>query len=113
MKYLLPIFLSLLLVSSAFGERFLVATAFDTEDLRSNWSNEVVWSGCGSSVTLEWSPNSEPDLDGYKFDRRGPSTYHHIGRGSLHGPSGEGDHSVAVVIQDRIDTVLIKYERFK
>lgn len=52
---------------SLFAQRYIVATAHDTEGFQSGWSNEVYWSGGLHGVTLEWSANTEPDLTGYQF----------------------------------------------
>lgn len=62
------IILAILLISApASAQRYFVVTAFDTEGYESGYSNEVEFSGGVGGVTFEWSPNSEPDLAGYRF----------------------------------------------
>lgn len=68
LKTILTILLLIVLfAATASAQRYIVATAHDTEGFQSGWSNEVYWSGGQHKIILEWSPNSEPDLDSYQL----------------------------------------------
>lgn len=67
MKKTIVVLVLLLFVAPVSAQRYFVATAYDTEGYESEYSNEVEFSGGVTDVTLEWSPNNEPDLAGYRL----------------------------------------------
>ena len=58
----------MLTAGAARADRWFVATALDTEGYESGYSEAVQASGWYTSgITFAWTPNTEPDIDGYKF----------------------------------------------
>jgi len=58
----------ILFSGTARADRWFVATALDTEGYESEYSKAVQTSGWYTSgITFGWTPNTEPDIDGYKF----------------------------------------------
>jgi len=58
----------ILTAGTARADRWFVATALDTEGYESGYSNTVQTSGWYTSgITFAWTPNTEPDIDVYKF----------------------------------------------
>jgi len=58
----------ILITGTARADRWFVATALDTEGYESGYSNTVQTSGWHTSgITFAWTPNTEPDIYGYRF----------------------------------------------
>ena len=58
----------ILTAGTARADRWFVATALDTEGYESGYSEAVQASGWYTSgITFGWTPNTEPDIYGYKF----------------------------------------------
>ena len=58
----------ILMAGTARADRWFVATALDTEGYESGYSEVVQASGWYTSgITFAWTPNTEPDIDVYKF----------------------------------------------
>lgn len=57
----------LLMASPARADRYYKLTALDTEGYESGFSNFVSITEFREMVTFAWTPNSEPDIFGYKL----------------------------------------------
>jgi hypothetical protein len=68
MKNLL--FLLLFMPSIVLADRWCVLTASDIDNNHSGYSNEVSFVEYSKNVTFEWTPNSEPDIYGYRLHMR-------------------------------------------
>lgn len=71
---MLTLSLILLTASGALADRDFVATAYDTEEFESGYSNTVQTVGwVYLTITFEWKPNVEPDIAGYKIHSKDPT----------------------------------------
>ena len=69
-RILFMVLLALILSTPAQADRWFVLTAYDNEDPshESTHSNDVQYIGpIHLSITFEWKPNIEPDIEGYSL----------------------------------------------
>ena len=88
----------MLTAGAARADRWFVATALDTEGYESGYSEEVLAEGWFTGgITFAWTPNTEPDIDGYRFYVRDVPSFDYM---RIDGEIPRRDHCIVDLLQN-------------